>query len=109
MLITGGGAVPVNPGTGVATCPVTQFDASESPVSIRAEYSGDANDRVSQKTIALTVYNAPTTTAVTSGTNPSVTGENVTFEITFNSDDEVENTGMGVLIDSFLVEGEICP
>ena len=68
---------------GVATFTTSTLTASGSPYSITAVYSGDTNFTTSTSSAVSQVVNqASTTTALTSGTNPSVSGQSVTFTAT---------------------------
>ncbi len=70
-------------GTGVATFSTSSLDIAGSPHSITAVYVGDTNFATSTSTAVSQVVNqAATSTALVSGTNPSVSGESVTFTAT---------------------------
>ena len=81
---------PLSDGTvtlssGVATFTTSTLTASGSPYSITAVYSGDPNFTTSTSSaVSQVVDQASTTTALalTSGTNPSVSGQSVTFTAT---------------------------
>ena len=79
---------PIGTGTlssGVATFTTSTLTASGSPYSITAVYSGDPNFTTSTSSaVSQVVDKASTTTglALTSGTNPSVSGQSVTFTAT---------------------------
>lgn len=60
-----------------ASCTTSALSAGSHTVT--AAYSGDANDAVSQGTVAQTVDKAATATAVTTSKTPTVSGEAVTF------------------------------
>ncbi len=66
---------------GSASCTTITEPAGANPIS--ANYSGDTNDAASASAGYLQTVNvATTTTAVTSGTDPSVYGQSVTFTAT---------------------------
>ncbi|MGZ5528506.1 MAG: beta strand repeat-containing protein, partial [Limisphaerales bacterium] len=72
-----------NLSSGVATF-ATNY-ASAGSHSITAEYSGDSNFNTSTNSaLTQTVNKASTTMAVTSGTNPSVSGQSVTYTATLS-------------------------
>ena len=77
------GNVPVN-GAGTATCTTAALSTAASPHSVTAIYGGDASFNASPASTAISqvVNKAATTTALASGTNPSVSGQSVTFTAT---------------------------
>ena len=68
---------------GVATCTTSFEHANGSSLSIEAVYSGDTNFNGSNDTITQTVNLGTTATAttLTTGTNPSVSGQSVTYHV----------------------------
>ena len=69
--------------SGVASFSTSSLTAANSPYSITAVYSGDPNFTTSTSSVLSQVVNqASTTTARTSGTNPSTSGQSVTFTAT---------------------------
>ncbi len=71
--VAGGGAATCSPG----------FDASGSPHSLTAHYLGDVGyEGSTSSTVSQTVTGATTTTAVSSSTDPSTVGQQVTYTAT---------------------------
>ena len=77
------GTIPLNSG-GTATFTISSLSVTGSPHTISAEYGGDANFSGSSGILSggQTVYQAATTTTVTSSVNPSLFGQSVTFTAT---------------------------
>ena len=77
--ITGCASQPITAGT--ATCTTTFAHSNGSSLSIEAVYSGDTNFNGSNDTITQTVNLGPTatTTTLSAGTNPSLSGQSVTY------------------------------
>ena len=77
--ITGCASQPIAGDT--ATCTTTFAHGNGSSLSIEALYSGDTNFNGSNDTITQTVNLGPTatTTTLSAGTNPSVSGQSVTY------------------------------
>lgn len=71
-------------GAGVATCTTSALSTAASPHSVTAIYGGDASFNASPASAVLSqvVNKAATSTVLTSGTNPSVFGQSVTFTAT---------------------------
>jgi hypothetical protein len=70
----------------VATCTFTAgLQASDSPYAVSASYSGDPNFSGSTGNLSATIHLGNTTTTLNSASNPSVTGQPVTFTATVNS------------------------
>ncbi|MFE9771725.1 beta strand repeat-containing protein [Streptomyces sp. NPDC005931] len=67
---------------GVATVSHTYTDATGSPYTVTAAYSGNSNFKPSTGTDTQTVQPADTTTTVVSSPDPSVVGQPVTFTAT---------------------------
>jgi large repetitive protein len=77
----GAGSVAFNGTT--ATCTAVYTSTTPASHSITAVFNGDANYSASTSTaITESVSAAPTTTVVTSGSNPSVVGQTVTYTAT---------------------------
>ena len=63
--------------------------------NVKASYSGDTNFKASSGTVAQTVNQDATTTAVVSSANPSVYGESVTFTATVSANAPGSGTPTG--------------
>ena len=72
--------------TTTTTCAITTSTLAGGARSITAVYSGDTNYAgATSSALVQTVNTAPTTTTVSSGTNPSVSGTNVIFTATVST------------------------
>jgi hypothetical protein len=75
---------PSAPGS-IAQCTISAgLLASASPYFVVADYSGDATFAPSEGTLSKVIHKAVTSTAVTSSSTPTVTGQPVTFSATVN-------------------------
>lgn len=70
---------PATTGSSAACSFAGGLDASGSPYAVTASYSGDGNFAPSSGMLTKVIHLGPTSTAVSSASNPSVTGEAVTF------------------------------
>ncbi len=70
---------PASPGSSAQCTIGAGLFADASPYSVSAVYSGDANYTASTGTLSEAIYKGRTTTSLTSASNPTVTGQPVTF------------------------------
>lgn len=90
----GDSGTPVN-GSGVATCSPGLI-ATGSPHALTARYLGDGNYKSStSNTVSQTVNPADTSTSITSGTNPSVTGQTTLLTATVSANAPGSGTPTG--------------
>lgn len=67
------------PGSSAQCSFATGLDAAGSPYTVTATYSGDTNFASSSGMLTKVIHKGPTTTTVTSASNPTVTGQGVMF------------------------------
>jgi hypothetical protein len=98
-------------GNGAVTVDIANRQASFSTAAlstgdhtVMAAYSGEAGFNASSAVLTQTVISPDTTTALTSSTNPSVFGQQVTFTATVASDDPGAGTPGGRV--QFAIDGD---
>jgi Bacterial Ig-like domain (group 3)/FG-GAP-like repeat len=87
VTVTSGGVTlgtgPVNPTTGTVTITTTTLPVGSDPIT--STYGGDSNNNPATGTTTQTVSKATPAVTVISSTNPSTTGQSVTFTATLPS------------------------
>jgi hypothetical protein len=79
---TGGNTQPLTAGQAECDVPAATVAAADSPYTVTAVYSGDANDQTSTGTLTQDIFKAQATIALASSSPSVVTGEPVTFTAT---------------------------